>query len=146
MWIPGDAEPVLGSGCYVVCSLTGKARQTVTRRFRHTGQGSMSRQTDRPVPTLPAGTYHAVQWQDNGFSPIVFISLRFLSLYFFFFFFLTLCWPQWNFEIRVGFPEESQLQQSRATQTLINYKVHAGSCFHKPSNCDMDCRIFYVRT
>ena len=36
----------------------------------------------------------------------------------------------WKFipwEIRVAFPQESQLQQSRATQLLINYKAHAGS-------------------
>ena len=44
-------------------------------------------------------------------------------------------------EIRVAFPGESQLRQSRATQPT----VHAG-CFHNPPNSDVDYRIFNVRT
>ena len=50
--------------------------------------------------------------------------------------------------IRVTFTKESQLQQSRATQTLINYKMHAGSfrvsIIHR--TLAMDYRIFNVRT
>ena len=47
-------------------------------------------------------------------------------------------------EIRVAFPGESQLQQSRATQPTM----HAGclSVLHNPSNSDIDYRIFNVST
>ena len=45
-------------------------------------------------------------------------------------------------EIRVAFPGESQLRQSRATHPT----VHAGCfwCFHNPSTSDVDYRIFNV--
>ena len=45
-------------------------------------------------------------------------------------------------KIRVAFPGESQLQQSRATQPTM----HAGclSVLHNPSNSDIDYRIFNV--
>ena len=55
------------------------------------------------------------------------VGLQFL---FFLNIFLYTLLSQWEFlpwEIRVAFPKESQLQQSRATQSQINYKVHAGS-------------------
>ena len=47
-------------------------------------------------------------------------------------------------EIRVAFPRESQLQQSRATQP----RVHAGcfSVFIIPRTLDTDYGIFDVRT
>ena len=53
-------------------------------------------------------------------------------------------------EIRVAFPGESQLRQSRAIKPL----VHAGFfffvcvcvCFRNPPNSDMDYRIFNVST
>ena len=47
-------------------------------------------------------------------------------------------------EIRVAFPGESQLRQSRATQPTM----HAGcfECVHNTPNSDMDFRIFNVRT
>ena len=55
---------------------------------------------------------------------------------------------QWGFipwKIRVAFPKESQLQQSRATQPTL-MKLHAGSfrvsIIHR--RLDMDYRIFYV--
>ena len=53
---------------------------------------------------------------------------------------------QWEFlawEIRVAFPKESQLQQSRAIQPILIIK--ALSCFHNSPNSDMDCRILCVR-
>ena len=43
-------------------------------------------------------------------------------------------------EIRVAFPGESQLQQSRATQPRVF------QYFHNPPNSDMDYGIFNVRT
>ena len=46
-------------------------------------------------------------------------------------------------EIRVAFPGESQLRQSRATQPT----VHVGfQWFHNPPNSGMDTRIFNVLT
>ena len=47
-------------------------------------------------------------------------------------------------EIRVAFPGESQLRQSRATQPTM----HAGcfECVHNTPNSDMDYGIFNVRT
>ena len=47
-------------------------------------------------------------------------------------------------EMRVAFPGESQLRQSRATKPT----VHAGcfECFHNPPNSDVDCGIFNVLT
>ena len=47
-------------------------------------------------------------------------------------------------EIRVAFPGESQLRQSRA----IHHMVHAWvfQCFHNPTNCVMDYRMFNART
>ena len=47
-------------------------------------------------------------------------------------------------EIRVAFPGESQLRQSRATQRT----VHAGGFggFFNPPNSDMDYMIFNMRT
>ena len=46
-------------------------------------------------------------------------------------------------EIRVAFPGESQLQQSRATQPSVHFWVF--QCFHNPPNSDMDYGIFNVR-
>ena len=64
------------------------------------------------------------------------------SDFFFFFFYFTFysCIDPVGFlpwEIRVAFPGESQLRQSRATQR----KVHAGC-----SSSEMDYRIFNLRT
>ena len=51
--------------------------------------------------------------------------------------------------IRVAFPGESQLRQSRATQPTMHagcFVVVVCVCLHNPPNSDMDDRIFNVHT
>ena len=67
-----------------------------------------------------------------------------------FFYFFTLFFTiilQMGFlpwEIRVAFPRESQLPQSRATQPTVPAGCFSVSIF--PANSDMDHGIFHVRT
>ena len=48
-------------------------------------------------------------------------------------------WETW-----FAFPGESQLRQSRATQSTVHAQVF--QCFHNPPNPDMDYGIFNMRT
>ena len=58
----------------------------------------------------------------------------------------ALCCPNGNFSlgvIRVAFPKESQLQQSRASQPLISYQAHTGlfcvSIIHRTHTGSLTC-------
>ena len=62
--------------------------------------------------------------------------------FFLFFYYCIVLLEFLPWEIRVAFPGESQLRQSRATQPT----VHAGSVFPNPPNSGMDYRISNVRT
>ena len=70
------------------------------------------------------------------------LALNGVFFLFFYNFIVPMGFLRW--EIRVAFPGESQLQQSRATQL----RVHTGcfQCFHNPPNSDMDYEVFNVRT
>ena len=66
------------------------------------------------------------------FSEAVVVAVLLLWCFFFggggvYLYTLLSQWEFFTWEIRVAFPKKSQLQQSRAIQPLINYKVHAGS-------------------
>ena len=101
---------------------------------------------DSPIPLCKAIVYSR-SWVRKLVNSSRLASLTSAICCVFFLFFFYNCIVPMGFlpwEIRVAFPGESHLQQSRVTQP----RVHAGcfECFQTPPNSDMDHGIFNVRT